>query len=126
VLTFDDDLTGVREAQPPRVSLPQPEASIQLQSTRSPPTAAPAAPDEMEVDIAAPGEATAPPPGPLPELRAPRVESATNLEAVSASAPEVSRPTRPVSAAQVAEMAGTVKPASPKTFGELLDATLAL
>ena len=39
---------------------------------------------------------------------------------------EVTRPTRPVAAAQVAEMIGTVKPASPKTFGELLDAALSL
>ncbi len=79
----------------------------------------------MEVDLAASnttGEATAPPPGPLPELRAPRVESAQ--DAVIAA--DVSRPTRPVAAAQIAEMAGTVKPASPKTFGDLLDQTLSL
>jgi hypothetical protein len=120
-LTFDDDLTGVREAQPPRVSVPTQEPSIQLQSLRSPPTAVPSAPDEMEVDLASPGEATAPPPGPLPELRAPRVESAQDLVAA-----DVTRPTRPVAAAQVAEMAGTVKPSSPKSFGELLDSTLAL
>ena len=48
-LSFDDDLTGVREAQPPRPAV-APEPSIQLQSLRSPATAPPATPDEMEVD----------------------------------------------------------------------------
>ncbi len=119
-LTFDDDLTGVREAQPPRIAAPpQAEPSIQLQSLRTPATAQPAPPDELEAELTS--EATAPPPGPLPELRAPRVESAP--EPVVA---EVTRPTRPVAAANIAEMAGTVKPASPKTFGELLDLTLSL
>jgi hypothetical protein len=119
-LSFDDDQTGVREAQPPRIVAPPPaEPSIQLQSLRSPPTAQPAPPDELEAELTS--EATAPPPGPLPELRAPRVESAP--EPVVA---EVTRPTRPVAAANIAEMAGTVKPVSPKTFGELLDLTLGL
>jgi hypothetical protein len=82
----------------------------------------PAAPDEMEVDLG-----TAPPPGPLPEMRSPRIESAEAMPAVSGPmTAEVSRPTRPVAAANVAEMVGTVKPASPKTFGELLDAALSL
>jgi len=130
VLSFDDDLTGVREAQPPRAAPapPAPEPSIQLQSMRSP-AVAPAARDEMEADLAAPdaAEATAPPPGPLPELRAPRVESAHDMPAVQAgTVAEVSRPTRPVAAAQVAELVGTVKPSTPKTFGELLDDALSL
>lgn len=122
-LTFDDDFTGVREAQKP-VAPPQPEASIQLQSIRMPAVQTPAAPDEMEADLAG----TSPPPGPLPEMRSPRIESAEAMHAASAGpmTAEVSRPTRPVAAANVAEMVGTVKPASPKTFGELLDAALSL
>jgi len=119
-LTFDDDFTGVREAAKP-VAPPPPEASIQLQSVRSPQVNAPAAPDEMEVDLAG----TSPPPGPLPEMRSPRIESAEPASAGPMTA-EVTRPTRPVAAANVAEMIGTVKPASPKTFGELLDAALSL
>jgi hypothetical protein len=75
----------------------------------------------MEVDL--PG--TSPPPGPLPEMRSPRIESAEPSQSGPMVA-EVSRPTRPVAAANVAEMVGTVKPASPKTFGELLDAALSL
>ncbi|HEY1954035.1 MAG TPA: hypothetical protein VGH28_00435 [Polyangiaceae bacterium] len=123
-LTFDDDLTGVREAA--RVELPAPEASIQLQSVRMPAVKAPSQPDEMEVEL--PGtteEATRPPPGPLPEMRAPRIESIPQPEPTQVSA-EISRPTRPVAAAQVAEMIGTVQPSAPKTFGELLDLTLSL
>jgi len=122
-LTFDDDFTGVREAQKP-VAPPQPEASIQLQSIRSPQVQAPAAPDAMEADLAG----TSPPPGPLPEMRSPRIESAEAMPAVSSGpmTAEVTRPTRPVAAANVAEMVDTVKPASPKTFGELLDAALSL
>ena len=117
-LSFDDDMTGVREA-----ARPAPEPSIQLQSVRMPAVQQPPARDEMEVELPGPQEATAPPPGPLPEMRSPRIESAP--EPVAA-APEVTRPTRPVAAANVAEMVGTVKPASPKTFGELLDAALSL
>jgi hypothetical protein len=118
-LSFDDDQTGVREA-PVR---PAQEPSIQLQSLRMPAVQQPPPPDEMEVELPGPQEATAPPPGPLPEMRSPRIESAP--EPVAA-APEVTRPTRPVAAVNVAEMVGTVKPASPKTFGELLDAALSL
>lgn len=117
-LSFDDDLTGVREAKP------APEPSIQLQSLRSPKAAEPAEPDEMEVQLPG-GEETRPPPGPLPEMRAPRIESVPQPEPTHVSA-DVTRPTRPVAPVQVAEMLGTVKPGSPKTFGELLDATLAL
>jgi hypothetical protein len=117
-LSFDDDFTGVREAKP--ITPPQPEASIQLQSLRMPAVQAPATPDEMEADLAG----TSPPPGPLPEMRSPRIESAEAEPAPVVA--EVTRPTRPVAAAQVAEMIGTVKPASPKTFGELLDAALSL
>lgn len=122
-LTFDDDFTGVREAAKP-VAPPQPEASIQLQSLRSPPVQSPAPPDEMEADLAG----TSPPPGPLPEMRSPRIESAEAMPAVQPGpmTAEITRPTRPVAAANVAEMVGTVKPASPKTFGELLDAALSL
>ena len=122
-LTFDDDFTGVREAAKP-VAPPQPEASIQLQSLRSPAVQSPAPPDEMEADLAG----TSPPPGPLPEMRSPRIESAEAMPAVlpGPMTAEVTRPTRPVAAANVAEMIGTVKPASPKTFGELLDAALSL
>ncbi|HEX4514268.1 MAG TPA: hypothetical protein VGH87_24115 [Polyangiaceae bacterium] len=121
-LSFDDDFTGVREAAKPATP-PAPEPSIQLQSMRSPPVQSPSAPDEMEVDLAG----TSPPPGPLPEMRSPRIESAEAMPAQSGPmTAEVSRPTRPVAAAQVAEMIGTVKPASPKTFGELLDAALSL
>jgi hypothetical protein len=119
-LTFDDDFTGVREAAKPVAPPPQPEASIQLQSIRSPQVQAPVA-DEMEADLAG----TSPPPGPLPEMRSPRIESA-EAAAPGPMTAEVSRPTRPVAAANVAEMVGTVKPASPKTFGELLDAALSL
>ncbi len=120
-LSFDDDFTGVREAAKPAPATPEP--SIQLQSLRSPPVESPSAPDEMEVDLAG----TSPPPGPLPEMRSPRIESAEAMPAVSGPmTAEVSRPTRPVAAANVAEMVGTVKPASPKTFGELLDAALSL
>lgn len=121
-LTFDDDFTGVREAAKPAAP-PAPEASIQLQSLRSPPVQAPATPDEMEVDL--PG--TSPPPGPLPEMRSPRIESAEPPpQPAGPMVAEITRPTRPVAAEQVAEMIGTVKPASPKTFGELLDAALSL
>jgi len=84
----------------------------------------PPPPDEMEVELPGPQEATAPPPGPLPEMRSPRIESAE--AAPGPMTAEVTRPTRPVAAANVAEMVGTVKPASPKTFGELLDAALSL
>ena len=121
-LTFDDDFTGVREAAKP-VTPPQPEASIQLQSLRSPPVQSPAPPDEMEADLAG----TSPPPGPLPEMRSPRIESAEAMPAQSGPmTAEITRPTRPVASANVAELVGTVKPASPKTFGELLDAALSL
>lgn len=116
-LSFDDDMTGVREARP------VPEPSIQLQSLQMPAVQQPSPPDEMEVELPGPQEATAPPPGPLPEMRSPRIESAPEPVAV---APEITRPTRPVAAVSVAEMIGTVKPASPKTFGELLDAALSL
>ena len=124
-LSFDDDLTGVREAA--RAPVPPAEASIQLQSLRSPAAPAPAARDEMEAELpgSAPEEATRPPPGPLPEMRAPRIESVPQPEPTQVSA-EITRPTRPVAAAQVAEMIGTVKPVAPKTFGELLDLTLSL
>ena len=122
-LSFDDDFTGVREAAKPPAP-PPPEASIQLQSLRSPPVQSPSVPDEMEADLAG----TSPPPGPLPEMRSPRIESAEAMPAVQSGpmTAEVTRPTRPVAAANVAEMIGTVKPASPKTFGELLDAALSL
>lgn len=123
-LSFDDDFTGVREAAAPRQQVALPEPSIQLQSLRSP-AVQPAAPDEMEVELPGTSEATRPPPGPLPEMRSPRIESAED-EAPAQVTAEVTRPTRPVAAAQVAEMVGTVKPASPKTFGELLDLALSL
>jgi hypothetical protein len=121
-LTFDDDLTGVREAQPSRPQTPPPqEPSIQLQSIRGMPAVKQPAPlDEMEVEL--PG--TSPPPGPLPEMRSPRIESAE--AAPGPIAAEITRPTRPVASDEVAHMVGTVKPASPKTFGELLDAALSL
>ena len=123
-LSFDDDFTGVREAAKPAPP-PAPEPSIQLQSLRMPAVKPPVAPDEMEVDLDA---GTSPPPGPLPEMRSPRIESAEAAPPASAGpmTAEVTRPTRPVAAEQVAEMIGTVKPASPKTFGELLDAALSL
>ena len=142
-LSFDDDLTGVREAS--RAAVPPAEASIQLQSLRSPAVPAPAPRDEMEAELpgSAPEEATRPPPGPfpasggaepLPEMRAPRIESVPQAGFGPASgepgptqvSAEVTRPTRPVAAAQVAEMIGTVKPVAPKTFGDLLDLTLSL
>ncbi len=132
-LSFDDDLTGVREAHAPRDETPPrvaPEPSIQLQSLRMPAVQAPKPADEMELELpgsAAPSQQdeTRPPPGPLPEMRAPRIESIPEPEPTQVSA-EITRPTRPVAAAQVAEMIGTVKPGSPKTFGELLDLTLSL
>jgi len=125
-LSFDDDFTGVREAaQPPRAPAPAPEPSIQLQSLRMPAVKPPVAPDEMEAELPPAGEETRPPPGPLPEMRAPRIESVPKPEPTQVSA-EVTRPTRPVAAAQVAELTGTVKPESPRTFGELLDLTLSL
>ena len=80
----------------------------------------PPAPDAMEVELPGTEEATRPPPGPLPEMRAPRIESVPQPEPTQVSA-EVTRPTRPVAAAQVAELSGTVKPAAPKTFGDLLE-----
>jgi hypothetical protein len=122
-LSFDDDFTGVREAAAPR-PVASPEPSIQLQSLRMP-AVQPAARDEMEVELPETNEATRPPPGPLPEMRSPRIESAEEHAPARVTA-EVTRPTRPVAAAQVAEMVGTVKPASPKTFGELLDLALSL
>ncbi len=119
-LTFDDDMTGVREAQPARPQPPQ-EPSIQLQSIRGMPAVKQPAPlDEMEVEL--PG--TSPPPGPLPEMRSPRIESAE--AAPGPMVAEITRPTRPVASEEVVHMVGTVKPASPKTFGELLDAALSL
>ena len=57
-------------------------------------------------------------------MRAPRIESAEPERARVVA--EVTRPTRPVAQVPVAEMIGTVKPSSPKTFGELLDLTLSL
>jgi len=122
-LTFDDDLTGVREAQPAKP--PAAEPSIQLQSLRMPAVQAPIAPDAMEAELPGPGEETRPPPGPLPEMRAPRIESLPQPEPTQVSA-EITRPTRPVAAAQVAELAGTVKPEPPKTFGDLIDLALSL
>jgi hypothetical protein len=109
-LSFDDDFTGVRETTT-KVELPKPapEESIQLQSLRSPAVPTPAVPDELEADLPEPepaDEPTRPPPGPLP--------------------PEVTRPTRPVAASQVAEMVSRVPTATPRTFGELLDLALSL
>ncbi len=124
-LSFDDDQTGVREAaQRPQAAQPPPqEPSIQLQSIRNMPAVAQPL-DEMEVEL--PG--TTPPPGPLPEMRQPRIESAEPMVSAPSTpmAAEITRPTRPVASEQVAELVGTVKPASPKTFGELLDAALSL
>ena len=114
-LSFDDDFTGVREMGT-KVELPKPEASIQLESLRSPAIPTPAVPDELEADLpgneapSPPEEPTRQPPGPLMA--------------------EITRPTRPVAASHVAR---TCPPASApgrdkntKTFGELLDLTLLL
>lgn len=128
-LSFDDDFTGVREAQV--IKAPTPEASIQLQSMRSPTLQQPAPPDEMEVQLpSAPGEATRPPPGPLPNLQAPRApsmpEPSSTLTLDVPTSAEITRPTRPVAAAHVAEMAREVPTSAPKTFGELIDLALSL
>jgi hypothetical protein len=128
-LSFDDDFTGVREAQV--IKAPTPEASIQLQSMRSPKAAEPAPPDEMEVQLpAAPSEATRPPPGPLPDLHPPRApsmpEPSSTLALDAPQSVEITRPTRPVAAAHVAEMAQAASAIAPKTFGELIDLALSL
>jgi hypothetical protein len=147
-LSFDDDFTGVREAQPVKVAVPEP--SIQLQSLRSPAVQEPAPVDEMEVQLpSAPtatggtSEATRPPPGPLPNLQPPRApsmdppqaghripgpmpEPSSTLTLDVPASPEVTRPTRPVAAAHVAEMAQAMAVAAPKTFGELIDLALSL
>ncbi len=133
-LSFDDDFTGVREAQPaarPAPATPA-EPSIQLQSLRMPAVQAPAPIDEMEVQLPSTVEATRPPPGLLPDMRSAR-EPETPLEGVKAPVmepeplvAEVTRPTRPVAAAHVAQMPRDVPIAAPKTFGELVDLALSL
>ncbi len=128
-LSFDDDFTGVREA--PQQSRPttaaSAEPSIQLQSLRSPPTPV-IAQDEMEVELpSTPTDATRPPPGPIPELAPPRTpEIISPTAAPPTLSAEVSRPTRPVAAAQVAEMISQQTISPPRTFGDLIDMTLSL
>ncbi len=127
-LSFDDDFTtGVRESG----ARLQPEPAIPLQSLREP--SPPPPPHELEAELprAAPpvfspappevevlrGEETRPPPGPMPLPK---------TEKPAAPVHEVTRPTTPVAASEVASMVGAAPTFSPKTFGELLEASLSL
>jgi len=130
-LSFDDDFTGVRESAARLQSAPPPEPSIALESLREP--TPPPPPDELEAELAPPppifsrepepevevvrGDETRPPPAPfvLPRTEKP-----------AAPKPEVTRPTTPVAASDVATLAGSVPTFEPKNFGDLLDATLSL
>jgi len=131
-LSFDDDFTGVREASAARTAVTEakavlPEPSIQLQSLRMPAVKVPTPVDEMEVQLPSTNEATRPPPGPLPDMRVPEPAPAGSVsEEPAPMTAEVSRPTRPVAAAHVADMPRAVPVPSPKTFGELIDLTLSL
>ncbi len=130
-LSFDDDFTtGVRESgarlQPPaepsiplaplrEPSPPPPRHELEAELPRHPPAVF--TPDEADVEMVQ-GEATRPPPGPMPKV----------AETTKPAAPvhEVTRPTTPVAASEVASMVGSAPAFSPKTFGELLEASLGL
>lgn len=119
VPAFDDDFTGVREASHQLPPLAPNEPPIELAPIEPPKVAGP---EELEVELS-----TAPvepedvePITPLPQVGVPRFRpTAPSFH------PEHTRATLPEGQAAAAAQ-GAVEPFTPKTFGELFDASLAL
>jgi hypothetical protein len=140
-LSFEDDLTGVREARKePAPAAEDDHEAISLQSVNAP--AQPKSRHSMEMEIPmlgapgaftpdltppveAPDAPTPPPPAPLSPLPVVVAPPAPPVPAPAASQVQVIR--AEARQVDVALVTGNV-PASfePKSFGELLDATLAL
>lgn len=134
-LSFDDDFTGVREAnksapQAMEADIPGGE-TIPLASQRPPQVAAK---DEMEADLptggqAAPGQFTAdlaPPPSSKPPSKPPSVRLPSERPAPAlAMEPEVVKPVLAISA-KPATFEGSITTFKPTTFAELLEASLGL
>ena len=114
-LAFDDDFTGVRDAAQRPAPPPDPNAPEIHLASQHPPAMAVKHEMEAELDIAPP----TPKPASAASVRLPseRPPAAVDMQ------PEVIRPI--VAQAAVADIQGAVT-FSPKNFGELLDASLAL
>jgi hypothetical protein len=119
VPAFDDDFTGVREASHQLPPLEANEPSIEIQHIEPP---KPAVRHEMEADLA----------GAHAEHGEQRISDVAPVAATPAAhappkpiRPEIT-PARLPSGETVVVMAGAVEPFAPQTFGELLDASLAL
>jgi hypothetical protein len=133
-LSFEDDLTGVREARKeptPPTEPPEEQEAISLQAVSEPVSTPKRHSMELEIPtFGAPGAFTpdvTPPPVVAPP---PPVVPVPAASQVQVSRPEVLRPeivAADLPHAEVAHVSGAA-PASfePKTFGELLDAALAL
>ncbi len=129
-LSFDDDLTGVRESNKVAPAPVEPsEAAIPLAS--QPPAKVAAAADEMEADLPLAGQA----PGQYsPDLSPPSVKPASKPPSVrlpserppAAAAMEPDRTEPKLADAKAAAFEGSVAPWKPATFAELLEASLGL
>ena len=123
VPAFDDDFTGVREASNLLPPLDADAPSIEVQHIETP---KPAPVHEMEAELGAPPPGRALP-GRAHVASAPRRISdvAPTPGAIAQLEPEITNASLAASPA-VVEVRGTVQVFKPKSFGELVDATLDL
>ena len=133
-LSFDDDFTGVREANKGQPVL---EADLTGEAIprASPRPPGAAAKHEMEADLpsgaqTAPGQFTpdlvpAPPPTPKPASKPPSVRLPSERPPALAMEPEVVKPLLAMTA-KAAVFEGSISTFKPTTFAELLDASLSL